>query len=94
MGKISQIHGTEVFSKFNRALEEQVSVQFQEYYPPLDEWFKVNAYPSEEGISVFFRDITERKKQQKELQQSLKEKETLLQEIHHRGKITWRSFQV
>jgi PAS domain S-box-containing protein len=74
------------FKEYKRALQEQVSVQFEEYYPPLDRWLELNAYPSEEGLSVFFRDITERKQHEKELQESVKERESLLMGIHHRVK--------
>jgi PAS domain S-box-containing protein len=31
------------------------------YYPPLDIWVDVCAYPSEDGLSVYFRDVTERR---------------------------------
>lgn len=57
------------FQEYKRALKEQVSVQFEEYYPPLEEWLEVNVYPSEEGLSVFFRNITERKDAEKSLQE-------------------------
>jgi len=33
---------------------------FEEFYPPLSAWFEVRAFPSPEGLSVFFHDITER----------------------------------
>lgn len=36
--------------------------ELQEYYAPLDVWFEIRAYPNENGISIFFRNITERKR--------------------------------
>ncbi|MCK6626425.1 MAG: PAS domain-containing protein [Anaerolineae bacterium] len=54
-----------VHSKFNaqfrRAMTKQVTVEFEEYYEPLETWFKVHAYPYSDGLSVYFRDVTERK---------------------------------
>ena len=36
--------------------------QFEEHYPdPLERWFRVHAFPSQEGIAVFFHDITDRR---------------------------------
>lgn len=57
-------------SKYRYAMENQVSVSFEEHYPePLDTWFAVNAYPSETGLSVYFRDVTERKQREHDLEQ-------------------------
>jgi len=48
--------------EYRRAVAENVPVHFEEFYPePLNAWYEVRAYPSAEGLSVFFRDITERK---------------------------------
>ncbi len=48
-------------SEYKRALRERSAVEFEEFYPPLNAWFEVHAYPSEIGLSVYFRDISERK---------------------------------
>jgi PAS domain S-box-containing protein len=54
--------------KYERAMREQETVTFEEYYPePLDAWFEVSAYPSESGLSVYFRDVTGRKRREHEL---------------------------
>ena len=74
------------FQEYKRAFDLQEAVSFEEYYPPHNVWLEVNAYPSEDGLSVFFRNVTTRKIQEQNLEDSLKEKETLLMEIHHRVK--------
>jgi PAS domain S-box-containing protein len=45
--------------EYERAMRDQEQVSFTEYYPPLEMWFQVVAYPSETGLSVYFRDVTE-----------------------------------
>ncbi|WP_380675872.1 PAS domain S-box protein [Salinigranum sp. GCM10025319] len=60
--------GTTFQSEFERAMETQETVSFEEYYPPLDAWFEVWAYPSETGLSVHFRDVSERKEREVELE--------------------------
>lgn len=54
--------GTTFYAQYQRAVSDNVMVQFQELYLPLNRWFDVRAYPSEYGLSVFFQDITERKR--------------------------------
>lgn len=49
------------YPEYQRALRDNVSVHFEEYYPTLRTWFDISAYPSGEGLSIFFRDITEKK---------------------------------
>ncbi|MFC4438053.1 MULTISPECIES: ATP-binding protein [Natrialbaceae] len=55
--------------KYERAMYEQESLSFEEYYPePLDSWFEVRAYPSTTGLSVYFQDVTDRKERERELE--------------------------
>ncbi len=58
---------TTFYQKYHEALDTQESVSFVEYFPPLAVWFEVRAYPDEDGLSVYFTDITGRKEQEQEL---------------------------
>ncbi len=40
---------------------KQIYVNQKSYYSPLKKWFDYDIYPSQNGLSIFFRDITERK---------------------------------
>ncbi|MBL7718985.1 MAG: PAS domain S-box protein [Flavipsychrobacter sp.] len=52
----------QVYQELYRAVKENHTVRFEEYFPPLKIWLSVNAYPRENGLAVYFRDITEEKK--------------------------------
>jgi len=55
--------------EYEHAMATQEPTSFDLFYPqPLDAWFEVHAYPGESGLSVYFRDITERKERQLELE--------------------------
>ncbi|MDG5817500.1 PAS domain S-box protein [Natronococcus sp. A-GB7] len=55
--------------RYERAVADGEVVAFEEYYPePLDGWFEIRAYPSETGLSVYFRDVTDREKRERELE--------------------------
>jgi PAS domain S-box-containing protein len=62
-------------SQFHRnymwAMSEQESVSFEEHFAPLESWFEVSAYPSVTGLSVYFRDVTERR----EREQAIRDRE-------------------
>ncbi|MBB6452048.1 two-component system sporulation sensor kinase A [Salirhabdus euzebyi] len=60
------------YQEYNKAMNEQVTVEFQEFYPPLNTWFDVTAYPSKNGLFVHFRDVTESKKRLDESQEYYK----------------------
>ena len=49
------------FNEFNKSVSRNVPVKFEGYYEQQNIWFEVEAYPSEEGLSVFFNNITDRK---------------------------------
>lgn len=50
------------YKEYHRAMEEMLNVQFEDYYEPIDTWFEISAYPGNKGLTVYFKDITERKK--------------------------------
>ena len=62
--------GTTFDRAYHRALKENKTVMFEEFYVPLDGWLEVHAYPSEEGLTVYFRDITERKESEQARQEA------------------------
>ena len=45
-----------------RAMQTQEPVFFEDYYVHWDRWFINRIYPSKEGLTIFFTDITERKR--------------------------------
>lgn len=54
------VTGTIFEQQYLKAVREGVSVHFQDFYPaPLNRWYEVSAYPSELGLAVYFRDVTE-----------------------------------
>ncbi|WP_247009791.1 ATP-binding protein [Halorientalis litorea] len=69
---------TDFYDEYHRAMETQSTRTFKEYYGPLSTWFEVRAYPSDTGLSVFLRDVTE----QHEQRQELKHRETVLREVY------------
>lgn len=50
-----------------RVIEEQISVEFNSYNYKLGSWLEFRAYPSPEGLSIYFHDITERKQSEEQL---------------------------
>ncbi|KAA9040493.1 PAS domain S-box protein [Ginsengibacter hankyongi] len=46
---------------YTRAMKEQRQITLSEYFPTFDKWFENNLYPSPEGLSVYFKDITQQK---------------------------------
>ncbi len=61
-------------SSFDKAIlqsmKEQKHIYIEDYYLPYDKWFGVNLYPSENGLSILFRDITLKKIEKDNLQLS------------------------
>ncbi len=55
---------------YRRAMSEGAAVTFEEFYPPLDLWVEVRVYPSPSGLSVFYQDISARKKAEEALRRS------------------------
>jgi PAS domain S-box-containing protein len=54
--------GQKFHHAYYKALADQVPIFLEEYYPPWDRWYENRIYPSKNGLSIFFTDVTERRK--------------------------------
>ncbi|PXX92502.1 hypothetical protein DIT71_04720 [Marinobacter vulgaris] len=68
-------------TQYRLAMETGESVSFEVYYAPLEDWFEVSAYPSDEGLAVYYRSINERKQAQLKLEQTMAELERSNREL-------------
>lgn len=53
-----------------QAVEQQITVELDEFYPPLNIWFELRIYPTADGLSVYFHNINERKQAEAALRES------------------------
>ncbi|KKO04987.1 hypothetical protein LCGC14_0078060 [marine sediment metagenome] len=59
---------TEGYAMFKGAMARQVYTYFEQYHPKVGKWIEHHLYPSATGLSIYFRDITHRKKEDHEKQ--------------------------
>jgi PAS domain S-box-containing protein len=62
--------GTTVEENYRKALDAGVMVSFENFYAPHRRWYEVRAYPSADGLAVYFRDVSARKTTEIELRES------------------------
>ncbi|MEP7377213.1 MAG: PAS domain S-box protein [Chitinophagaceae bacterium] len=55
------------YEKYHQALATNQVVHFADFYAALHKWYEISAYPSENGLSVYFKDVTERQKAAEEI---------------------------
>jgi rsbT co-antagonist protein RsbR len=54
--------GTPFEQHYRTAMQTQQPVTFEQFYPPLERWFDVHAVPSPDSLSVYFHDVSDRKR--------------------------------
>ncbi|WP_432492359.1 SpoIIE family protein phosphatase [Kineococcus gypseus] len=68
--------GTAFEDSYRRAVATGEPVAFEAYYPPpLDGWYEIRAWPGPDGLSVYFLDITARRRAQQEVEAAREEAE-------------------
>ena len=53
--------------KYHQSMANNEVIHFEDYYAALNKWYEISAYPSGNGLSVYFKDVTERKKAAEEI---------------------------
>lgn len=59
-------------AEIRRVPEERMMISLEEYFPDLDSYMEIQAYPTEEGVSIYMHDVTERKRLSEQLQRAQK----------------------
>lgn len=62
-----QAVGTEFEVQYLRAVEMGETRRFEQFFPPLDRWFRVSAHPTPEGLAVYFLDISQERQRDQQL---------------------------
>lgn len=55
------VQGSEHRRRHEMAMESQQANSYELYYEPGQQWHEVRLYPSQQGVSVCFRDVTQRR---------------------------------
>ncbi len=72
---------SEVYRQYHIAMATQAPVHFEVFSRIVsDQWFEAHAYPSVQGLSIYLRDITDRKRAEEALQRSRDELEKKVRE--------------
>jgi PAS domain S-box-containing protein len=73
--------GTQLEEIYHSVLQFQKVVSFEYLFPRDGKWYEINVYPSSGGISVYFKNIDERKKATEIIRKTSEEKTMILESI-------------
>ncbi len=80
---------TEAHDRFTEAVETGETASFTLFYEALDTHFDIRAYPDETGLTVYFRDVTDERRAEAELERSV----TTLHGLYELASDTDRDFE-
>jgi PAS domain S-box-containing protein len=70
--------------RFQRVMETGVPDRFEHHYEPWDRWFDLSCYPVEDGgITVYYRDVTERKRAERSARDAERRKDEFIATLAH-----------
>jgi PAS domain S-box-containing protein len=77
-----QTAGTELQAALQQAARDRNSLELETFSPLLGIWVHAHIYPSSEGLSVYFHDVTEKKKTERALKESNERYELIARAVH------------
>ena len=60
-----------LFLAYQKAMSKQNPVELEHRFADWDVWLKINVFPSQDGLSIYMADVTDRKRVEKELQDTI-----------------------
>lgn len=65
-----ELKNSVVWDKYHQAVNSAEVVEFESFYNLTGTWFDVKAYPSQSGLTIFYKNITDKKKAEELLNRS------------------------
>jgi PAS domain S-box-containing protein len=75
--------GSEFEKAYYQAANERLASNLTAFYPDHQRWYEANCYPAPNGITIYFRNVTERVKVEEALKQSGRRKDEFLATLAH-----------
>ncbi|MGN7204500.1 PAS domain S-box protein [Pedobacter sp. SAFR-022] len=66
-----------LYPSYQKALSDNISIELEIFYHPMNSWIEIKVFPSEEGLSIYFKDVNERKLAEEELNDAKKQYQDL-----------------
>jgi PAS domain S-box-containing protein len=71
------------YKNYHRAVENNQVIHFENYYESSNEWLEISAFPSGSGLSVYFKDIGDRKLVEQKINSERNLLRTLIDNLPH-----------
>ena len=68
-----EMRGTIFWDKYHEAMRTKKVVEMESFYAPMNIWFLVKIYPSSDGLTIFFKNVSERKNIELNLTRTMQE---------------------
>jgi PAS domain S-box-containing protein len=63
---------------YRQVMAENIPLKLEAHFEPINAWFEVRVYPSKEGLSIYFADVTERYRSQAALREAEERLRTMI----------------
>ncbi len=63
---------TVLWQEYHAAMQARKNAELTMYYEPLRKWFEIRVHPHKSGLSVYFRDVTDRRLVEEQLREAQK----------------------
>ena len=62
LDRVPRRHGSGLPTCVQKSVAERIPIQLEEYYPPWGRWYENRIYPSDDGVAIYFTEVTDRKR--------------------------------